>query len=277
MLHSQKVDQTNIPKYTSQDSTSYKGFLANLSITHGPGGLLGRMFLAGDRALNARGLSLVFGSFETMATVNEQNFATWGPLVPLFDARHAPIPEDRGFCLFALDRDQSIVACQAARLFDLTGSNLQQEAETGRLFYPDQLPPANEVYSLAVPETAAITGRITYSGGLWVHPTARGLELGSILPRISRAYAQGLWDTTHIVSFARSVLVEKGMIPRYGYPHTAQPFQRQTDGVTDFEGVVVWMSRAEMIADTTSAVERLAAEVNGRVRHGRGGQQTLSV
>jgi hypothetical protein len=252
-------------------------FLQNIDTVFGPGPLLGRMFLLGDAALSRRGLRLVFGTFEAMTELNARNFETWGPLVPLFDCRSAPIPSDQAFCLFALDGHDQVIACQAARLCDLTKTNLRDEAEAGRLFYPDATVPASERYLLQVDQASEITGRITYSGGLWVHPRGRKMQLSSVLPRISRALAQGKWNTQWVVSFARNALVGKGMIERYGYPHVGKPFQRISNGVVDFDGVLVWMSRAEMLNDTAQMVDTLSAEVNAAIGEGGSQKQPNSV
>lgn len=255
--------------FSQTTSKHYRSFVDHVQIEHGPGGILGRMFLSGERSLREQGLSLVFGTFDDMARVNEHNFATWGPLVPLFDSRHAQVPNETAFCLFAIDEHGEIVACQAARLFHLVDTDLRTQVELGALFYPLGEPPADERYSLDVPEANQISGKITYSGGLWVHPSARGKQLGSILPRISRAYAYGLWNSDYTLSFARNALVSKGMIERYGYPHMGQPFRRHTLGKLDFDGVVVWMSRAELLADTEAVTSSLNSQIDRTIGSSR--------
>lgn len=89
-----------------------------------------------------------------------------------------------------------------------------------------------------------------YSGGAWYHPDYRGLGLASIIPRLSRTIAYSRWNTDFTVSLAESVLVEKGVVDRYGYTRV----ETGLDWLNSFIGHLLnlhllWMDRSELFSD----------------------------
>ena len=91
---------------------------------------------------------------------------------------------------------------------------------------------------------------VCYSGGAWYHPDFRGTGLASIIPRLSRTIAYSRWNTDFTISVAESVLVEKGVVARYGYSRVEEGL----DWLNSFIGHLMnlrllWMDRNEMLKD----------------------------
>jgi hypothetical protein len=91
---------------------------------------------------------------------------------------------------------------------------------------------------------------VCYSGGAWYHPDYRGMGLASIIPRLSRTIAYSNWNTDFTISVAESVLIEKGVVARYGYTRVEEGL----DWLNSFIGHLMnlhllWMDRNEMLND----------------------------
>src|ERR1051325_3761749 len=78
-------------------------WLSAITINHGPAELLGRFFLKADEALQARGITLSFGTFDELVATNAANTDTWHPLIPLFNPKNGPLTPDKSLCLLGRD------------------------------------------------------------------------------------------------------------------------------------------------------------------------------
>jgi hypothetical protein len=231
--------------------------LRDITVAHGPTDVIGRLFIKADMAARTRGITLVFGSFEEMEAVNFLNRDSWANsrLMPQFDPGVADgLFDENSFCIFGISDTGQIVATQAARLYDMTNSNLRDEAESLRLFYGQYPPP--EGVSCSMPAISAnIKGKVVYSGSGWYHPDFRGKQLSSILPRISRAYALTRWDTDFTVSLLDRGLVQAGIADRYGYTKRTGDVIIRNMIRDQFIGMVAWMPRDELIRDAEQFIE----------------------
>jgi hypothetical protein len=226
--------------------------LESITIKHGPAGLLGRFFLAADQAARERGLSLqLHRELGSLVETNRQLRAEWGaPIVPVFNPEHSDLSEHNSFWISGHDHTGRVVATQAARIFDMTGSNAAAELESLRVFYARPQPHLAEGARCDVqcPAAERVTGRVVYSGGGWYHPSFRGCGLSRILPRISRSLAYTQWKSDYTISLLETVLVEKKVFRSYGYTNH--------DPLITLSGYreplflhLIWMERAELLAD----------------------------
>jgi hypothetical protein len=268
----------NIPSTSRQpgaDSTRVGNFLRTLQIDHGPIDLLGKFFLKGEMAVRARGLDLHFGSFAELAEVNVANQHTWAPLLPFFRPDAHGLSSNNAFCILGRNATGDIVATQAARFFDLSNTNLFEEAQSLRLFYGAGEKPADASCHIDA-QSAGISGYLVYSGGGWYRPDYRGIQLSAILPRISRAYALARWNTIATVSFVNVGLVQKGIVARYGYSKFAGNVRLQNVFAADFNGMVAHMEQNELLEDLRTFLSSFDAEVDALGQRGSRDKHALA-
>jgi hypothetical protein len=244
-----------------QDSLPISGRLpSHLKIGYGPVGLLGRFFLWADSAARERGVTLFFASLRDLIEVNKANSDSWRPLFPVFDPGLGGITPETGFVIFGRNRDGEVVATQAARLYDWSGTTLQDEATSLRMFYAD--PGAaiarGDRCQINTLIARSITGRIVFSGAGWYRRDYRSKGLATILPRISRAYAFTRWNTDFTISMMADAVVAGGMADRTGYTKVehcgvelvASPFG-------GMRCALVWMQPNELLTDLTAMMDQV--------------------
>jgi len=187
-------------------------WLSAITIDHGPAELLGRFFLRADEALQARGITLSFGTFEELVATNAANTDTWHPLIPLFNPNSGPLAPDKAFCLLGRNDEGDVVATQAARLYQWPDTSFFYEAESLRLFYADpaRSKQANEKCVVTAPSTKFVSGNVVFSGGGWYRRDYRKLSLSVILPRISRVLAFARWNSDYTISIMAEKVGHQG-------------------------------------------------------------------
>jgi hypothetical protein len=231
---------------------------ANLKIKYGPVGLLGRFFLWADSAAQERGVKLSFASLQDLVAANRANSDSWRPLVPVFDPVLGGVRPEMGFVLIGRNKDQQIVATQAARLYEWSRS-LDDEATSLRMFYAD--PAAafarGDRCEIATPVAKNISGRVVFSGAAWYRPDFRGKGLAGILPRISRAYAFTRWNSDFTIGMIGDAVFAGGVAQRCGYTMVAPS---SVDLVASPLGALrcalTWMQPDELLADLAAVVDQ---------------------
>jgi hypothetical protein len=246
-------------------------FLADVRIDYGPRDLFARLFLRGDTMLRERGINLTFAPLEELLEVNRRNSDSWRPLLPVFNAEDGGFTNENGFCLLARTSSGQVVAAQAARIYDLTGSNFKGETESLRLFYPQpeaQRHPGEQVIVNA-PSASKITGPTTFSGAVWYHPSMRRKGLTSILPRLTKALSQTRWDTDITLSFMAEEVVKAGTAPRTGYAHVEWAIELIETPVSPgtVHSALIWSSRDELIDYFSGLLTPRDAKVDPVVHH----------
>jgi hypothetical protein len=238
--------------------TQRTSFAEQIRIDHGPHEVLGRFFLAVDTQIRSRGLLASFAPARQFVETNEAHFDTWGRLIPLLDGRHARFSEDDVICIVCRDRHGEIVAIQGERLFRAGPRTLEDLVESGEFFDSDLADPQAEFgrCEITAPGAKIISGNISYCGGLWVHPDYRSLRLASILPRLTRAWAVAHWNAEYSIGFLKPGIATSDLGRRYGYPRYEAAFRFYSRGELDYDGVMLWMTQKELVAE----IERFLAE-----------------
>lgn len=228
-----------------------KSFLTDLKIEHGPIEALGVFFLKADQELRARGLQLSFAPLEELMETNRRNRDSWRPVVPLFDPAQSGCAPKDAFCLLGYNNEGEVVATQAARFYDLSGDTLKECAESLRMFYADAqgAKERGEQCSVTAPKASDLTGRVVFSGAIWYRPDWRGLQLSTIMPRISRAYAHARWNTDYTISFVTRALIDKGVVKRYGYTNIDWSVALRRFPLGDYDGGLLWMDSEQLFSD----------------------------
>jgi GNAT superfamily N-acetyltransferase len=238
-LHRSKTETTR--QYTQLPASG--PLVDQIRVDHGPPALLGRFFLAADTFARERGLRLTFASFE--------------------DCRVTEIPRDRAFCIAVRDGRDRIVGMCAERFYDLTGSTLAEAVASGVFMPiepagPDGVPTLCE---LSAPTGGKLTGRVHYSGAVWVHPEYRGMRLAGYLPRVTRSVALTTWDIAYNFGFVKTGEEASALVKRYGLPH-AEREMRYRSYWQSYEGAIIWMDVPELLEDLGAYLRSIAPEVD---------------
>jgi hypothetical protein len=242
--------------------------LDQIRVEHGPRSLLGRFFLAADRAARDRGVRLFLRhDFEEFVAFNER--ARGGTYkLGIFHPAYSHLDAGNAYWIEGRDPSGKLVATQAGRVFDWSDTNLKEELCGLRMFYADPAIDAlpGECCTIDSRSAEAVRGRVTYSGGGWYDDAFRGCGLSTILPRISRAYAYARWGSEFTISFVEDVLVRKSVVKRYGYTNIEPGIRFRNTLMADMDLNLVWMDTDEMLED----VEAFVSAEQGRGAHEAG-------
>jgi hypothetical protein len=253
----------------------YKSFTEEIRIDHGPHEILGRFFLNVDTLIRSRGLLASFAPARQFVETNEAHFDTWGPLIPLLDARHARFAEEDVICVVCRDGRGDIVAIQGERLFRAGRRTLADLVDSGEFFDSDLDDPLAEFgrCEITAPGAKIVKGRISYCGGLWVHPDYRSLRLAAILTRLTRAWAVAHWNAQYSIGFLKPDVATTDLGRRYGYPRFETAFRFYSRGSLAYDGGILWMTQKELIGDLERFLADYASEIDAGVGPGDAGAQ----
>ena len=225
-----------------------------ISVNFGPAEILGPAFLAVDRAVREQGVYLsVSHDLEDLLDANKRNRKNWYPLLPMFDASVGGITPETGFWVRGVNGEDEVVAAHACRLYSWPKTSLIEEFRSMRFMYPDpevQKNPGEE----CIVETEVIgelTGRVCYSGAMWVRPDYRGRNLASLIPRVTRAYALTRWYPNFIMGMVKSADMSRGAKQTYGWPRvdSGVRWRGSNEGSEELDIVVGWFNQREVATD----------------------------
>jgi hypothetical protein len=173
-------------------------------------------------------------------------------------------------CIVCRNHLGEIVAIQGERLFRAGGRTLKDLVDGGELFDSDLSDDQAEIgrCEITAPGASIIRGNISYCGGLWVHPDYRSLRLASILPRLTRAWAVAHWNADYSIGFLKPDVAATDLGRRYGYPRAEAAFRFYSRSVLDYDGVILWMTRDELIAEIPRFLAQYASEIDAAVDFG---------
>lgn len=128
---------------------------------------------------------------------------------PTFDpAWHNHIEPGTAFWVAVSESSGSVVACMACRLF--VTASYYDLMRSGRLWYTAGKSAPVETQLLG----PGPVGRVSHSGGLWVHPDHRGAGLSWILPRMIGGIAVRAWSIDYHTGIVFAGLNSKGVPDR---------------------------------------------------------------
>ncbi len=241
---------------------------SQITLRHGPAGVLGRTILATEQLALSKGVQLSFVSGQDLLAVNEANRATWLPLISVFDVRFNDLDERNAFFILGHDAAGEVVACQAGRLYEWESTNFKEECESLRMFYRDpeagKLP--GEEWTVTALSAKGASGRVAFSGAAWYRRDYRGVGLVEWLPRLSRALAKGLWDTDVTVTVMAENNVKRGVFPRNGYRNAEWAVEAINGRMGTLRYAFLWTKTAEMIEDLEQFLGDLVPERDGALR-----------
>ena len=226
-----------------------RNFLSDIVIDYGPRDVLSRLFLKADTDARALGIELSFAPPETLVELNRQNRDSWRPLVPIFDSNVGGFNAENGFVLVGRNAAGEIVLTQAARLYTLTSCNFKEETESLRLFYadPERSKGPTETCTISCPSAEKITGRVTYTGGVWYRPDYRKLGLTSVIGRAAKAYGFTKWYTDVTLTLMIEDVFAAGTARRAGFPHAEWEVLMKNTPLGSARAALIWIDTAEML------------------------------
>lgn len=197
----------------------HQTLFSQITLSKGNFTLLGKTILAAEQMCQGLGVRLSFATAKEFLAVNEANRASWLPLASFFHPQFSTLTSENSVFILGRNSTGEVVACQACRFYDWEGSNFKEECESLRFWYDDPQSMKNPDEKTVVSALAArgTTGKVAYSGAAWYRPDYRGKGLVEYLPRLSRAYAAGVWGTETTITLMAENNVKKGVFPRNGY------------------------------------------------------------
>jgi len=241
---------------------------SQITLKHGPVGVLGRTILAAEQLALSKGVRLSFVTGREMLAVNEANRATWLPLISVFDVRFNDLDARNAFFILGRNAAGEVVACQAGRLYEWESTNFKDECESLRMFYRDpeagKLP--GEEWTVSSLAAGGASGRVVFSGAAWYRRDFRGVGLVEWLPRLSRALAMGLWDSDVTVTVMAENNVKKGVFPRNGYRNGEWAVEAVNGRMGTLRFAFLWSKSEEMIEDLEEFLRNLATERDAALR-----------
>ena len=171
----------------------------------------------------------------------------------MFDPMMADIGGHNGFWLKGSNLATVPVHVQAARIYDMNGTNLAREFTSLRAFYASpELAPEDERCDCTAPIAERITGKVCYHGELWVRgsePDLRGQALSGPLSRLQLGLILARWNPDYVVCFGYDRSVNRGLPARFGYWHVqpgavhwVRPYRDEPLDVW-----LMWLTRQDLI------------------------------
>jgi hypothetical protein len=169
--------------------------------------------------MHAAGIALGLADISLIREIHSANADSWMSYALTLDARYAELTDRNSYCFIGGDPAGRAVAVQAGRIYDAGARSLADIAAEQSLYYSDNRQSSHNEPRCTLTSRAAatITGTLAYSGALWVHPDYRGNALAGPLPRLSRAYALGVFGTNATFAFVSDTIRPSALSKHYGY------------------------------------------------------------
>ncbi|WP_063799923.1 hypothetical protein [Bradyrhizobium valentinum] len=164
-----------------------------------------------DQAAIRKGVKLSIGfDFHEYVSITG-SIPTKGRTYPIFRPDRSPIKSGEGYWLVGVDKNDEVVLVEAARLYDLSNSNLAEHLETLRFFYaePSKHAHPDDRCICRAPNARQITGKVVYHGDIWVRRDFRGQGMPKIMTGIMRGVSLAMWAPDFTCGLAGRWSVEK--------------------------------------------------------------------
>lgn len=231
-----------------------------VTVRGGPVQEIASFLLLVDNIARERGIKLrVRTDIEELAALNKREVAlgNWYPMLPIFNPERSQLDASNAYWISGINDAGETVVAQAGRIFDWHGTTLAERIDT--LFYDNQ--ESHQPVTVNCPSAHGVTGTVCFSGSTWFHPDYRRLGLSRILPRVSRVFAYGNFETNWTMSLVPRELVEKNIASAYGYTDIQFGIHALGHPNGDLDMALVRMPSHELLSD----LRRFVAE-RGPVR-----------
>jgi hypothetical protein len=255
----------------AQSSVKSSTFINRAMITQEPRASLSRFLLSADAALQHKGVTLSFATFDEFRSVHQMNSKTWPVLLPFFDAEVSEINPNTAACFVARNEEGEAVSATAVRVWDLGGTNLRDEIESLRFFYGNRAKDWKDraTCEITAPVASTFDGHALYCGAYWVRPDYRGHGLTALVPAMSRYYALGRWPVDYKISFGAKAFLAPELRDIYQYEDCEGDFRFTVDGQLRVNNyLLMWARASYMLDQLPSLTKKLdAASASSFSRH----------
>jgi hypothetical protein len=243
-----------------------KPFLDSFTINHGPAAMLGRFFLLADETMRRKGYTLEFASPAELAALNAKNKNSWPDLLPCLDTRASNADPGNLMVIMGRKPDGEPIIAKACRRLDPGKRSLDELINSGDYldFRPGKNPNNMESHCTA-PSAVNLYGRMSYAGGLWVHPNHRGDRLAALFIHLFYACAVAVWDIELMVGALYTKDVGTALHGRYQIPNYEQSLTFTENGVGTIDAYLVWLTQSDAFASVQSYLDNAAAKIDGTV------------
>lgn len=138
---------------------------------------------------------------------------TKGLTYPFFRPDRSPIKLGEGYWVAGFDKKNDVVLVAAARLYDLSNSNLAEHLESLRFFYaePSKHAHPDDRCICTAPTARQIKGKVVFHGDIWVRGDFRGQGMPKIMIGIMRGVSLAMWAPDFTCGLAGQWSVDKSV------------------------------------------------------------------
>lgn len=209
-----------------------------------------------DEAAAQRGIKLSLGfDFHEYVGITG-NTPTKGRTYPNFRPDRSPIKSGEGYWIMGVDENNQVALTDAARLYDLSHSNLAEHLQSLKAFYANPTIHAHpqDRCICKAPSANKITGKIAYHGDLWVRSDFRGQGLAKITAGIAHGVSFAMWAPDFLCSLVGRFSLDKGLVTQYEMLHhepAGSILQLVEENITD-DDWLIWLTGEELRSQVES-------------------------
>lgn len=195
-----------------------------------------------DDAAARKGIMLSVGfDFHKYISIT-RNTPTKSPTIRSFQPDHSPIRSGDGFWMIGIDKNDDVAVLQAVRLYDLSCSSFAEHLEN--VFCVDLAPQGG--FTCVAPNAKKITGKVVYHGDGWVRRDYRGQGMPEIMGGVAFGVAFAMWAPDFVCGLLDRLLVDKGLVAKYGYAHCESGGLRRIEQNNLDEHFLTWLTGEEL-------------------------------
>ncbi|MGY4447315.1 hypothetical protein ACVWZR_001975 [Bradyrhizobium sp. i1.3.1] len=170
-----------------------------------------------DDAAAKKGIRLSIGfNFHEYVSITRA-LPTKRPTYPNFRPDRSPIKTGEGYWMIGIDKNNEVALVEAARLYNLSHSNLAEHLQSLKAFYADPTIHAHsqDHCTCTAPTARKITGKVAYHGDFWLRRDFRGQGFPKIMAAILRGVSFSMWAPDFVCGLAGRWTLDKGVLAQY--------------------------------------------------------------
>ena len=174
-----------------------------------------------EDAAAQRGVKLSIGfDFNEYVSIT-QAAATKRPTFPNFRPDRSPIKLGEGYWIVGVDHNNDVAITDAARLYNLSHTNVAEHLESLKAFYADPTEHAHpqDRCTCTAPSAKKMTGKVAYHGDLWVRSDFRGQGMAKIVAGIAHGASYAMWAPDFLCALVARFSLDRGLVAQYEMLH----------------------------------------------------------
>ncbi|MCK1542186.1 hypothetical protein IVB12_09430 [Bradyrhizobium sp. 179] len=200
-----------------------------------------------DAAAAQKGIKLSIGfDFHEYVSITRKT-PTKGRTYPIFRPDRSPIEPGDGYWVIGVDKNNEVALVEAARLYDLSHSNLAEHLESLKAFYADPTKHAHpqDRCTCTAPSARKITGKVVFHGDVWVRKDFRGQGIPKIMTGIVRGISFAMWAPDFIFGLAPRWSRDKGVYLTAHYEPGGSKLELIEENIVD-DDWLIWLAGDEL-------------------------------